>query len=251
LPDAELEELIAGDTSAALAAEGSIRGALLGPGGRLEGGEEAARAILDACLSAVGQLDAAALELELERASVALSRAHLLDRLLTPLMVRIGDLWQEGTLRPVHEHLTSAIVRSFIGGLRSGFETSDGAPRMLVTTPLRQRHELGALMAAATAASEGWRAIYLGPDLPVEEIAAGARESGAQVVGLSIVYPPDDPALPGEMLKLRRLLGDPVTLLFGGRAAAGYLGAFDRVEGRVVEDLSELREILSDLRSPT
>lgn len=246
LPDRSLEELIAGDAVAVRAVgDGSLPAGVIAAPGDVE---EAAAAILDACVAAVQQLDPGTLELELERASVALSRAHLLDRLLTPLMVRIGDLWQDGSLRPVHEHLASSIVRSFVGGLRRAHEGPRGAPCMLLTTPVRQRHELGALMAAATSSSEGWRVLYLGPDLPAEEIAAGALACEARAVGLSLVYPPDDPSLPGELVKLRRLLGDSTELLFGGRSAPAYRPAVDRIGGRLVEDLAELREILGDLR---
>ena len=205
--------------------------------------------MLDACLVAVRTLDARALERELDRASVALSRAHLLDRLLVPLMEQIGDLWQEGELRPLHEHLASSIVRSFLGGLRAVGEPAAGGPAIVLTTPVRQRHELGALMAASTAASAGWRTLYLGPDLPAEEIAAGALESGARAVALSLTYPPDDPALGGELARLRRLLPSEVELVVGGRAALHYDDALEAAGARRLEDLGAFRRVLGDLRS--
>jgi len=249
LPDSELEELIAGDAAAAATAgaTGGSRSAPAAPWGGDQG--EAAEAMLDSCLAAVRSLDARSLERELDRASVALSRAHLLDRLLVPLMERIGDLWQEGELRPLHEHLASSIVRSFLGGLRSAGEPAPGAPAIVLTTPVRQRHELGALMAASAASSSGWATLYLGPDLPAEEIAAGVLESGARVVALSLTYPPDDPSLGGELARLRRLLPGEVEVVVGGRVAAQYEAAVEAIGARRLADLAALRRLLGELRS--
>ncbi len=252
LPDAEIEELIAADAAAAATVGGAARGRAV-PAAPWGGDQpEAVEAMLDACLAAVRALDARALDRELDRASLALSRAHLLEQLLVPLMERVGDLWHEGELRPFHEHLATSIVRSFLGGLTpsSGQDgPRGGAPAIVLTTPARQRHELGALIAAVTAASAGWTILYLGPDLPAEEIAGVALESGARAVALSLTYPPDDPSLAGEMARLRRLLPQDVELVVGGRAAAGYAGAVEAAGGRRLEDLSAFRRVLGELRS--
>lgn len=243
LPDSELEELIAGDAAAAIQPT-----AATGSGSPADDEEAVIEAILGACTDAVRRLDARALELELERASVALSRTHLLDRLLKPLMDRIGILWQGGSLRPVHEHLASSVVRSFVGGLRGAYESPAGAPRLVLTTPTGQRHELGALMAASAAAAEGWDVLYLGPDLPAEEMAAGVAESGARVMGVSITYPPDDPGLGAELERLRRLLPDGVHLVVGGRCAGFYREAVENADGQLIDDLGAFRLRLTELR---
>lgn len=201
------------------------------------------------CLSAAQRLDIHDLETQLDRASVALSRHNLLEKLLVPLMQRIGELWQRGELRPIHEHMASAVVRSFLGSMRAAYHAAATAPQLIVTTPARQLHELGALIAAATAASEGWQVTYLGPDLPAEEIAAAAVQKGAKAVALSVVYPPDDPLLADEIRRLRRLLPRNVELIVGGRSSHSYAAVLDEVEARRVESLRELREELDLLRT--
>jgi DNA-binding transcriptional MerR regulator/methylmalonyl-CoA mutase cobalamin-binding subunit len=211
--------------------------------------DEATESILQLCLSAAQRLDVRELELQIERASVALSRTNLLEKLLVPLMQRIGDLWHEGTLRPIHEHMASSVVRSFLGGMRGAFHTDPTAPHLVVTTPARQHHELGALIAAATAAGEGWQVTYLGPDLPPEEIAAAALQNGARAVALGITYPPDDLLLVDELKKLRRLLGTGVAVIVGGRASAGYGAVLGEIGALRVEDLAHLREELTTLRT--
>lgn len=210
---------------------------------------DTAEPYLTLCLSAAQRLDIHDLEQQLDRASVALSRHNLLDKLLVPLMQRIGELWQRGDLRPIHEHLASSVIRSFLGSMRAAYQAGFNSPQLIVTTPARQLHELGALIAAATAASEGWQVTYLGPDLPAEEIAAAALQKEARAVALSIVYPPDDALLADEIRRLRRLLPRTVELIVGGRAAAAYGAALDDAGARRVESLKELREELDLLRS--
>lgn len=209
---------------------------------------EAAGLYLELCLAAARRLEIGELELHLQRASVALSRASLLDKLLVPLLQRVGELWHQGEMRPTHEHVASAVVRSFLGGMYHAYDTPATAPHLIATTPPRQRHELGALMVAAVAAGEGWRATYLGPDLPPEEIAAAAVEKGARAVALSLIYPPDDPRLPDDLRRLRRLLSPSTALIAGGRACPAYGAVLDEIGAVRVADLPTLRRELDRLR---
>ena len=85
-------------------------------------------------------------------------------------------------------------------------------------------------------------------DAFAEEIARVAIRRKARVVGLSIVYPADDPDLPAELLRLGRFLPDDVELLIGGRAAAAYQEAIDEIGARVVSDLAGAGRALDQLR---
>jgi methylmalonyl-CoA mutase cobalamin-binding subunit len=166
------------------------------------------------------------------------------------MMARIGSFWRQGEMRPIHEHLATAAVRSLIGLLQqSDLPAPVTAPLLLVTTPAHQLHEVGALMVAATGAAEGWRVTYLGPDLPAEEIAAAARQTGARAVALSITYPPDDPRLGDELRRLVQLLDPGVAMLVGGRAAGAYRDALHSTPAVYGDDLRQLRRILEELRS--
>lgn len=231
LPEQDLEELAARDASS--------QAPVLGPTGRTE-------AILASCLAAVQRLDPRDLTAQIQRASVDLSATELLDDLLAPLMQRIGDQWKQGVLRPFQEHMASAVVRSFLGV--SLVEVSPLAPVLVAATPARQRHELGAMMATASAAAEGWRVVYLGPDLPPEEIAAAALHQSARAVALSVVYPPDDALLRDDLRRLRRLLDPRTDLIVGGRAASAYADILQEIGALHLDDLRELRRKLEEIR---
>lgn len=210
----------------------------------LHAGEDPERH-LRKCLEAINDLDARALELQLERAAIDLSRFRLIEEVLVPLVDRIGAGWERGELRPMHEHLATAAIRSFVGNLHSAYRVPGGAASLVVSTPAGQLHELGALIAACTAAAEGWKVTYLGPDLPAEEIVAAARARRARAVLLSVVFPADDEHVGEELLRIARHLDDPVRLLVGGRAAASYASYLERAGARRVETIAELRSELA------
>ncbi|HUV14637.1 MAG TPA: MerR family transcriptional regulator [Acidobacteriota bacterium] len=203
---------------------------------------------LSACLTAVEKLDPRELRFHLERAATDLTHPRLLEDLLAPLLGKMGELWEKGAIRVVHEHVASAVMRSFLGTLQDAFVGTDSAPSIVIGTPLRQEHELGALIASAIAASEGWNVTHLGCGLPAEEIAAAANSRGVTAVALSLVYPTDDPYLASELKKLRRLLGEEFSLIVGGRAAQGYAKILSSISATLVSDLAEFREELRSAR---
>jgi DNA-binding transcriptional MerR regulator/methylmalonyl-CoA mutase cobalamin-binding subunit len=204
---------------------------------------------LDVCMAAITQLDAAALETALMRARVALGHIVFLETLIIPLMHRIGELWRAGTLRNMHEHLTSAVVRTLLGGLVHPAGLPPTAPHLIVTTPAGQLHEIGALIAASVASTDGWQVTYLGPNLPAEDIAAAAQQHHAKAVCLSLVYPPDDPHLPQELSRLRQYLAPNIAVFIGGRAATGYQNSLPRIEAVLPSGLAEFRVHLENLRT--
>ena len=144
--------------------------------------------------------------------------------------------------------MVSASLRSFLANLIDSSKINEAAPKILVTTPQGQMHELGALIAAATASSEGWNVTYLGPNLPAEEIVGAAKQLNCKAIALSIVFPMDDWILRKELLKFKQILPKDIPLLIGGKGARGYLDVLEDVGARVILDISNLRKSLSSIR---
>jgi MerR family transcriptional regulator, light-induced transcriptional regulator len=197
---------------------------------------------------AIERLDAHALEAVLRRAVVALPVATLLDDLVAPLLERVGTQWREGTVRPVHGHLATVVLRRVLDRVIDTASAPGASPHLIVATPAGQAHEFGALLTAATAAAEGWRVTYLGAGLPAEDIAEAAVRTRARAVALSLVYPAGDLAVAHELRRLRTLLPDRVTMLAGGAAASAYRAQLDETDIRILGDLGELRAMLRALR---
>jgi methanogenic corrinoid protein MtbC1 len=200
------------------------------------------------CLDALQALDAEGLEAALADASIALPGPALVERLLGPFMKTVGDQWQTGEMRVAHEHVATAIVRSFLGAARNTAAPSPTAPELIVATPAGQSHELGALSVSIAASADGWRVTYLGADLPAEDVAAVARTKNAKAVALSIVYPADDPRLRGELRKLRARLDGETALIVGGPSAGAYLDVLEEIGAIVVPNIETLRSELQSVR---
>jgi methanogenic corrinoid protein MtbC1 len=208
---------------------------------------ELADSFLSVALAAVQQLNARWLRTSLEQASSRLAAPVFMQELLVPLLHRIGDLWDEGGLQAAHEHAASTVVRAFLDGMRANFEIPPGGPSIVMTTLAGEHHEMGALLATATAASDGWDVTYLGPNLPAEQIALVARQKAARIIGLSIVLPADEAALDEELRKLRRHVGAGVDVIVGGRGASKVSAALGDIDAIRVTDLHGLRQVLATL----
>jgi DNA-binding transcriptional MerR regulator/methylmalonyl-CoA mutase cobalamin-binding subunit len=206
--------------------------------------------LLEEAIEAVTRLDSAELEHILNRGAVEHGIQGLLQKLIAPLAQRIGELWREGEITAAHEHFASAVIRIFLGHAAKSFVATEHAPVLVVATPHGQLHELGALLAAATAANLGWNIIYLGPSLPAAEIAGAVRQQEARAVALSIVYPEDDPRITVELERLQQLLPPGVQMLVGGRAAPSYRSALEKTGAVEMRDLAHLASTLDLLRKP-
>jgi methanogenic corrinoid protein MtbC1 len=210
---------------------------------------ESPEAHYNACLNAILQLDQKALDLALNRAAIELTRLSLLERVIGPLVQEIGELWYQGRLKVMHEHMATSTIRSFLGDILRTVEPPPRAPKIIITTPPGQWHEVGALILALVASDEGWRVIYLGASLPTEEIVAAAEMTKAKAVALSIVYPSDDPSLARELSKLRRYLAEDIALIAGGRAAGSYEETLRGIGAVMLKDIAAFRSQLESLRS--
>jgi DNA-binding transcriptional MerR regulator/methylmalonyl-CoA mutase cobalamin-binding subunit len=197
-------------------------------------------------ITALEEFDIPTLRNIMANAAVSLSNPDLRERVLIPLLHVIGDRWQDGSLRIVHEHIFSVIVRSFVDSL-SNHDGSSTASRILITTPSGQRHEFGALMVAAAAMEYGWEAIYLGPDLPAKEIAVAVKQFQPQVLAISIVYNDAGLQLREELKELKRYLDRRVHIIAGGRATPLIKPLLDELNIPTVEDFADFPDLLADL----
>ncbi|WP_024298071.1 MerR family transcriptional regulator [Methylomicrobium lacus] len=208
-----------------------------------------AEAYIQKCYAEVTAFDARTLESLFENAIVELGIQNFIEDLLDPLLTLIGERWKTGELRPVHEHMASSIIRSLTYILRNNTPCSPTAPRMVVTTPLGQLHELGALLAAIIAELKGWQVTYLGPNLPAEEIAAAVKFTDAAAVTISISFSSDDHVVQKELRRLRKLLGYEIALIVGGRAAPYYETVLNEVGVVKIESLAHFRRYLDGLEN--
>jgi MerR family transcriptional regulator, light-induced transcriptional regulator len=205
-------------------------------------------AFLVEATAAIRTHDTAKLESVLAEATLRLGFHGLLEQMVAPFATHVGELWAEGKLTAAHEHYASAVIRNFLIRNSQPFAPAKNAPTLVVATPAGQLHELGAVMVAAAANNLGWRVVYLGTALPALEIAGAALSNQARAVALSIIFPADDPNLPGELQTLRRHLPATVALIVGGRSADGYAETLRETGAHHAHNLTEFSGLLEQLR---
>lgn len=167
-------------------------------------------------LAAIGTLELARAEAILARQAQLLGAREMVHGFVAPLLREVGDRWHAGRLSVAEEHAVSAQVRAILATLMRTTSLPPGAPRLVLATPPGQRHELGVQMAAVLAAEQGVAPVYLGADLPFEDMVPACASARAQVLTLSaLIAPADIAARRAEALAVRRVAAQ-IELWIGG-----------------------------------
>lgn len=209
------------------------------------------KGFLSDCIELVIRLDPGAFERRLNQALVNYGKDVVLSELISPLMHQIGTKWRDGEIRILHEHMATEVIRHFLYRNTAKPAHNGSAPRMVVTTPVGQLHEFGALIVAEASASDGWKVQYLGPNLPAEEIAAAVKSFKASVVCLSIVYPGDDQNVAAEIIRLGQMLPTEVSVIAGGLLSVAYSQSLNAIGAFTTNDIEEMRLKLRSIRAGT
>ena len=204
----------------------------------------------DAALDHTRALDGSALDRELRRTIARHGLPRFLQELVPTLMHRVGEEWEVGRLGIAHEHLASAAVLAIILEAMRSVPEAPGAPRLLVATPSSERHAVGAALAAAAAALDGWAITYLGVDVPADDIALAALSSNARAVALSVVHAGDPDFLVRELRAVRAALGANVPLIVGGAAAMRMAGRLTMSGLILCASTEDMRRVLSSEAVP-
>ncbi len=154
---------------------------------------------------------------------LAMSMALMpLDRVvrevLAPVLTEVGERWHRGDFAIAQERIVSASVRRQLSSVLDTYARVANGPIMVLSTPSGERHDLGILMCALLAASRNVRCHYLGPDLPVEELATYASRVSADVVALSVMNGEDIDLLLEQLHRLDQFLPERIELWGGGKA---------------------------------
>ena len=209
--------------------------------------QKAAQDYCTECLSAVINLDPDRLNRSYDQAVVDLTRPALLKEVIVPLFEEIGNLWRNGSLKIINEHMATSVTRTLLLNMLRATAVSDTAPRIVIATAVGQWHDMGALTVALTAAEYGWHPLYFGPNLPVEEIAAAVKQSSARAVAISITHLLDQHPLVNELRKLRRYIGNDLILFVGGQAVSSHPQILEEINAKHIQNFDQLSEELNSV----
>ena len=141
--------------------------------------------------------------------------------LFVPTLRQVGDRWQAGEVSIGQEHFATAFLRerllAILVGL--GFGPARG-PRVVCACVAGERHDGGLLALAVLIALRGHRVVWLGADLPRNEVLAAARTDGVRMVCLSAMDSAVFDSLVPYVSAIRCALPDQCEVIVGGAAIA-------------------------------
>lgn len=155
-----------------------------------------------AYLSAIERLEVGVALEKLNAMSSDLDNLQLIMGVAIPIMWEVGRRWSEGTLGTAPERVVRAQLKSLMSRRLEQIPTPVGARRLLFTTPAGQLHEFGILAGSVLAKEAGFDVLYMGPDLPAEDIIWSVARSDADVLVLSVVRRMSE----DEMQQMERLV---------------------------------------------
>lgn len=192
--------------------------------------------LIERVLEALENVDSARVERLLMPVFLSLGVREFTLEVALPLLREVGDRWASGRLTIAAEHAAVAMLRTLLGGAIQRHPERDAAGRALFVTPPGQRHEFGVLAAALLASGAGVDAIYLGCEVPVDDVASTVRCTGSGIVVVGLA--PEAGSLEEALAYARTLrdeLPDTTDLWLGGGASKSVgrilgLPAFESLE---------------------
>lgn len=143
---------------------------------------------INALIQNIIKLDTTEIEKILEEEYKEKGILRLYIETITPLLIRIGELWQLNTLNISHEHLFSNTLRKFIIVKTSEVKAEKQLNKsVLIFLTSGEFHEIPILFYNYFLKSFGWNSIYLGANVPTEDLRLAIIQKNPDLVFTSMI----------------------------------------------------------------
>jgi excisionase family DNA binding protein len=171
------------------------------------------------------------------------------DRVIAPAFERIGHRWEEGTLEVFQERRALEITRNLLHEIRlAQLPPALTAPSALGGTLSGDNYALAPILVELVLREAGWRAVFLGSNLPVDTLIAALRDERPALCWLSISHIEDEPRFLEEYKRLCAAAGAQTALIIGGRGVKQELRHAMRYFAHC-ETLQHLETLATTLRA--
>lgn len=138
------------------------------------------------------QLISSFIEFDEKQADYILSEAFalyafddVLAHLIYPTMVDIGELWHQGKISIPVEHFATQFVQRKLLSIFNTYARNQGRGLIVIGCAPSERHEMGILLLAISLVRQGWRVVYLGAQIPQEDLIQTVKKIQPNMVCLS------------------------------------------------------------------
>lgn len=115
--------------------------------------------------------------------------ARIFDQLIGRVMADIGDAWAQGAFEIGDEHRISECLMDVLYGIMSDLSNRNGVASngvAIVGCGPNEDHAAGALMVRILLLARGWTVVYLGRNVPVEDLVLYQRRHRAGLIAVSM-----------------------------------------------------------------
>ena len=160
-------------------------------------------------------------EIILDRLAGELSPIEMVQRVIEPALIDAGERWYRKECEIFQERHATGVLHNRLTRILDQARRSNTHPHRtaLVGAVEGDRHEGGILMVSLALELAGWRAVPLGPDLPVVEYGKAVKAWHPDAVGLSFVLSRN---INKRFRELAQIKGVPI--IVGGRSIVNHQG---------------------------
>ncbi len=140
-------------------------------------------------VDALSRFDAATAERAVEEAIAITSVERVCLHVLQPVLVEFGDRWERGEIPISAEHFATSFVLRKIGALFNLSRPEVGRGPLIAACIEGELHEVGLLLTCLLLSRRGYQVIYLGANLPVDDLVQTIMQVRPPMVLLSTSTP--------------------------------------------------------------
>ena len=160
-------------------------------------------------------------------------------------MYKIGELWADGKLDIVTEHVCSNTAQSLIGIINEHLKIHHHKEKILICTPNGELHSLGCKVIESFLIGKGYSVFNISPSVQAESLIGYIQEIKPDVIFISISIEENIKAGKNLVKKIRSIFSS-IPILVGGIAIAKKEKL--NFDAKILPNGS-LREIETELKS--
>jgi MerR family transcriptional regulator, light-induced transcriptional regulator len=170
------------------------------------------------------KFDVEKLNTHLQQARFEVSVKEIVLHLILPLMREVGRLVLENKMNIADEHILSALLRDYLGSIYQSLSPYNLSSRqmskcVILTSREGDIHEFGILLSAILSNLHRLKSIYLGPNMPVNDLIEACQQFKSDYLVLSLMKLPPQREVVTSLEYLKKLdqsVPKKVTFILGG-----------------------------------
>lgn len=169
---------------------------------------------------------------------------EIFHQVFIPLMNELGLLWQSDTITPAHEHFITYLIKQklLVNTEKLQVLKQTKTDKVFVLSlPMNEIHELGLMYLHYEILLQGYKAIYLGESMPIDNLKVLKNNFSPIVYVTYMTVQPDREAIDNYVSTMEsELLGDRTQLWFIGRLVENINKEKIATETHIFESITEL-----------